>query len=141
MAISTYSTTPSDVKSKAPVDTRAIGASTEPVSDTDIEGWIEEASAELTPLVDAAGKDLDSLTDGAEEQIRTAIVGYAVAELLSAIGHTGDDYESARERYIDFRDRLKADSDNLDGPGGGGAKSNVPPDREKSSAYSGSYQL
>jgi DNA repair ATPase RecN len=116
MAIDTYGVTASDVKERAPVDTRPIpgSATAGRLDDTDIEGWIDEGASEMSGIIEQSRLDASDLADEARQQVATAVEHYAAAELLSAIGHTGSSYDSIRERYEEIRDRLESDPNRLD---------------------------
>lgn len=114
MAIFDYNLTAGDVKDKAPIDTRYIGASSEPVSDGNITTWIEEGASEFSGLLEKAGLDGSDLADESLNQIQRGILFYAVSELLSKLGHTGQNYQQARGKYEDARQRYEDRPELLD---------------------------
>jgi len=116
MATFDYNVTAKDVKERTPVDTRPIPSTDTDgvIDDTDIEGWIDEGAAEMSGVLQESSIDGSDLSDEALQQIQTAIEHYAAAELLSAIGQTGNSYESIRSRYEELRTRYEQDKTRLD---------------------------
>jgi len=107
MAVYDFNVTVAEVKEKTPLDMRQVPASStaDRLDETDITDWIEEGASEFSGLLQKASIATSDLGDDAEKQIQKGIVHYAVAEILSSTGHTGDAYERARDKYQDARDR------------------------------------
>lgn len=139
MAIHDYNVTASDVLDKIPLDTSMIDGSSEPVSTTTIDGYIDEAASELSGLLRRADVDGTKLEAEAEKHIQTAILNYAAAETLSKLGHTGRDYTQKRARYEDVKQTLKGSAKQLDTERGGGVKSTVNTSRATSEFQRDSY--
>lgn len=108
MALTDFSVTVSDVLEKLPLDTSQISATTEPVSTTDIEGYVQDASSELRAVLDRAAINIASINDDTKRQMQSAVEAYAVAEALDAMGVTGRQYDKYRDKWRDVYDRYTA---------------------------------
>lgn len=114
MAIYSYNVTSSDVTDRLPIDTQAITSSSEPLSTSDIDEYIDDAASEFSGVLEKSGIQGSDLSDEAERQIQIGIEHYAVAESLKQIGHTGSDYEEARDAYRDALKRFRDQPQTLD---------------------------
>jgi hypothetical protein len=74
-----------------------------PVSDEQIEQFIIDAEAEMAGVLGLASLDRDELDPDAEDLVDSAVRWSAVADVLDKMGHSSED---ARERYVEYRDRL-----------------------------------
>lgn len=135
MAIYDFNVTAAAVKEKVPLDTRSIPSASTPdtLDDTDITDWIDEGASELSGALRKAGVTGSDLDDEAESQIQRAVTHYAVAEVLSSLGHTGQSYEAARDKYRAALDRYTDSPSTLDRESGG-VRSNVDTDKGHHSA-------
>lgn len=102
MAVYTYSLTYADVVAELPgIDSGSVTATTEPLSTSTINQYIEDGAAKLNSVLIARG-----ITPAADmgETDHAALVGavksYAVSKCLYVLGAVGDSYEQANERWL-----------------------------------------
>lgn len=89
MAVSTFGVVYTDIYPRLPFDLSAIGPSTTPLSTADLTAYINDAGAQLAPLLTKAGVDPASLDDDATQQCANAIKAYATARALQTVGYSG----------------------------------------------------
>lgn len=136
MALTDFSVTVDDVLEKLPLDTSQITATTEPVSTTDIEGFVQDASSELRAVIDRAGIGYDSINDDTKRQMQSAVEAYAVAEALDAMGVTGRQYDKYRGKWEEARDRYTAQPSTM-ATSKARFKSNIDTDKSTSAEFVG----
>lgn len=89
MAVSTFGVVYTDIYPRLPFDLSAIGPATTPLSTTDLTAYINDAGAQLAPLLTKAGLDPASLDDDATQQCANAIKAFATARALQCVGFSG----------------------------------------------------
>lgn len=96
-----YSLVAADVAAEIPgVDDANIGASTEPVSTTDLTNWINDGAAKLNAVLDKSGITASASMDADTHQVCAAAVkAYAVMKALLVMDSTGAAYEAARDEW------------------------------------------
>lgn len=96
-----YGLVAADVVAEVPgIDGGNIGASTEPVSTTDIGVWLNEGAARINALLDKSGITASASMDvDAHDSLAAAVKAYAVAKTLAVLGITGALYNDARDRW------------------------------------------
>ena len=97
----TYSVSASDVAAELPgIDDANIGASTEPLSTTDLTAWISEGAAKMNAIAARSGIDTGVGMDAdAHEAIAGAVKAYVVHKALAVLGVTGELLTGARDRW------------------------------------------
>jgi len=100
MAVYTYSLAASDVSAELPIDAGTVGASTEPLSTTDISQYIEDGAGKLNAALEKAGVSVSaSMDEEAHAACTEAVKSYAVAKSLLVLGVTGALYDQAWSRW------------------------------------------
>lgn len=96
-----YGLAASDIAAEIPgVDDSNIGASTEPVSTTDLTNWINDGAGRLNAVLDKSGITAGASMDADTHQMCTiAVKAYAIQKALLVMGETGPAYEAAREEW------------------------------------------
>ena len=100
-----YGVTTGDVVARLPIDESDISATSTLLNTSNISAYIESGSAQLAALLTQAGisaSDADTL-----QQVKQAIIDYAVAESLAKMGRRGtiahdsawSAWQSALQRY------------------------------------------
>lgn len=97
----TFGVVAADVAAELPgIDASQIGASTEPVSTTDLTTWINDGSAKLAALLASAGITASASMDAdAHDTIAAAVREFAVYRALLVMGVGGDRLREAREAW------------------------------------------
>lgn len=96
-----YSLTAANIAAEVPgIDDSNIGASTEPVSTTDLTNWINDGAAKLNTVLDKSGITASASMDADTHQVCAAAVkAYAVMKALLVIGDAGPAFEAARDDW------------------------------------------
>jgi hypothetical protein len=96
-----YSLTAADVAAEIPgVDDANIGASTEPVSTTDLTNWINDGAARFNSALDKAGITASASMDAdAHQMVAAGVKAYAAhkAMLILGMGDTASAVAAERE--------------------------------------------
>jgi hypothetical protein len=140
MATTSYGVTTADVTSKLPVDASAIPATGGRLSQADLTGFIQEASALVTGWVERAGRDPATLSDDARITLTVAIEAYAGMQALLKLGHgeSGSKYQGFKRRF-DAEERKWALSPQLVAGSPTTVESNVSPDATPSDYTRGRF--
>lgn len=134
MALADFSVTTDDVKGRLPIVGDEIGAGTQPVSNGDVDSYIQDAESELTALLKNADLDPSDLTDDTKRQIQEAVEKKAASEVMLQLDHGGERLDDFREAWDDVRRRLEQSHDRLEGNAGQSSlEHNIDTDEDTSS--------
>lgn len=96
-----YSISAADVAAEIPgVDDANIGASTEPISTTDLDNWINDGASKLNAVLDKSGITASASMDAdAHDTLKAAVRAYAVHKAMLVLGETGSLLGETRDRW------------------------------------------
>jgi hypothetical protein len=104
MAVEVFGVTTSDVIARLPFDGSQIGANSK-VTTSDLTGYIEDAASQLVGHIKAAGLSPGGLDDDTAAQMRAAVCGYAVAQVLDRLAFSGAARDNAMRKFEEARQR------------------------------------
>lgn len=136
MAVTDFGVTSGDVIAHLPIDASNISATTVPLSTTDIDAYIDDASAKMAGVLQGAGLSAASLDDDATAQIASAVKWYAVAECYGALGHSKKASDDARQRWVEVYTTYKANPRAISGKSSR-VRSNVDTTRSRKKRFIG----
>lgn len=133
MAIATYDTTAAMVKERLPVDTTNIGSGTTPLSDEDIESYIEDGASQLTPILVNSGLSTTISDDDTKAQVQSAIIDFAVWKCLERLPGISDRrIQDAEDAWLEHLMRYSRRSEFLKSQASNETRSNVSTSSSKS---------
>lgn len=125
----TFGVTNSEVVSRLPINPEKIGATTQPLSTTDIDLWIDEADADFAGALNPSS-DPAALDETAKQQIKNGIIAYAVSKSYEALGFYKDAAKSAYAQYEARLDDVRSSPRTISGQGSR-VRSNIQKGRRK----------
>lgn len=138
MAVEVYSVTAAMVIERLPVDGSTIGAATDPLSTTIIDGYIEDGAAQITGVLNNLG--ITSVADDdLEAQVQAAVIDFAVWKSLEKLPNASQAAISfANGVWLEHLKRYANRGTYLKGQASNKTRSNLPSDAgETSPKFSG----
>lgn len=106
MAVETHGVTHSDALDELDVDQSLISSSSDRLSTTQIDRWIDRGAGQLNAILRARSIDPSSVADDERELIRSGVIAYAAAKSYRALGRS-DSADPHWEEWSSVRKTLR----------------------------------